>query len=960
VALSAAVALPGDAAVARTDASASAACETETKRLNKFKRGMKSAKRRYFKTHRSRKARARFVKTQRRKLARLKRARVRCLANQPPGGGQPGGGPPGGGGPAPPAEPLATSVIENVVSASAEFEPDEVSVEDEVQYVRTQLELALTPGATVAQLQALLARLNAEIVSSLEGVPVITVRIPDPGSLAALRAIVAGLASAPGLGHADIPTVPVTTELPSIISPSDVSSVRPQLGSKAHAAWNARAALGGRTPPSLMVTDYWGDGPPGPEVAVQETASDFATGTPNQHGYTILGLLAGTFAPGAVADTLADEVTGTWPGGDIPLKAIDGTIGIANTTLDDRILQALQGMSGDVVVSTSLADGCALTGCTQPGIQTDARDWITRVRASGLENRFVHVVAAGNIYPNLQSDTNALLGSHYIAAARMALPGGTANLTNTIVVENTTSSDPSLGPVEPLCMTDTSKEGGQISAVGNDIKSLSGPGQPRDLPLGGTSSAAPQVAGAAAMVWALDGGLSPTAVVNQLIHTARPIAANTDDPRCKNITPAPGLDEYAAVLAVDTGVTQPVRSTIMDVADSNGTLGAPDGAFDEFDVDAIVGELAAGAGATDYGRFDLNGDGRTGGGTARFDLDGVRPVAWDYSGRRDMLGLKVLRDETAVRDVDVLCHEAAGPRYAGDLTARDTFLQQRCLPPVQIAADPGFPGTVQPGVATTLRIAARRPDIGDPVAAQQPGVRLELTATGGTVANATGTTGADGTFSTTATLVSPASQLDVEVVARAGQGGPELDRFTVSATPGTGPISIGDGTAFLVANAEGADDVKEFFDPNFSGSVSAADKDATASGTASSSLQVTSTGMEFSGNATISATDDGGGGDASVYIARLFTVADEMPFKLVVNLAGNGFANGETAGVLQLGREGLPTSVSRTTPGSQTFTGVLEGEYELVAEVDCSPGNAGGTCTGSFSYTLEIGDMIGP
>ena len=60
VALSAAVALPGDVAVGRTDVSASAACDTETKRLNKFKRGMKVAQRRYFKTHRSRKARARL------------------------------------------------------------------------------------------------------------------------------------------------------------------------------------------------------------------------------------------------------------------------------------------------------------------------------------------------------------------------------------------------------------------------------------------------------------------------------------------------------------------------------------------------------------------------------------------------------------------------------------------------------------------------------------------------------------------------------------------------------------------------------------------------------------------------------------------------------------------------------------------------------------------------------------
>ena len=117
----------------------------------------------------------------------------------------------------------------------------------------------------------------------------------------------------------------------------------------------------------------------------------------------------------------------------------------------------VQATPGDVVVSTSLAAGCAPTQCTHAQIQTDALQWITRVRGSGLESRLVHVVAAGNIYPNLPNDTNALLGSHFIAAARMALPGGVPNLTNTIVVENTTSSDPSGGPVRPVCLTDTSK-----------------------------------------------------------------------------------------------------------------------------------------------------------------------------------------------------------------------------------------------------------------------------------------------------------------------------------------------------------------------------------------------------------------------------------------------------------------------------------------------------------------------
>ena len=266
---------------------------------------------------------------------------------------------------------------------------------------------------------------------------------------------------------------------------------------------------------------------------MQETAADFATGNLNSHGYTMLGLLAGTFDPVPGANAAVDQVTGTWPGPDLPLRVVDLRFQIAGSTLEDRLLQMVQALPGDVVVSTSLASGCAPTRCTVAEIQTDALQWITRVRASGLESRFVHVVAAGNIYPSLPTDTAALLGSNFIASAHMALPGGVANLTNTIVVENTTSSDPADGPLRPVCLTATSKRGGDISAVGNDIVSLNAPGVLRTLFEGGTSSAAPQVAGAAAMVWTLDPGLAPPDVVGILRHTAgQSTSMRRSTPRC--------------------------------------------------------------------------------------------------------------------------------------------------------------------------------------------------------------------------------------------------------------------------------------------------------------------------------------------------------------------------------------------------------------------------------------------
>ena len=65
----------------------------------------------------------------------------------------------------------------------------EISLDGAAEIVRTQLELDLAPGASKAAFDALLARIGARVVSSVKGVDLPTVRIPDPGSLAALEAL---------------------------------------------------------------------------------------------------------------------------------------------------------------------------------------------------------------------------------------------------------------------------------------------------------------------------------------------------------------------------------------------------------------------------------------------------------------------------------------------------------------------------------------------------------------------------------------------------------------------------------------------------------------------------------------------------------------------------------------------------------------------------------------------------
>ena len=399
----------------------------------------------------------------------------------------------------------------------------------------------------------------------------------------------------------------------------------------------------------------------------------------------------------------------------------------------------------------------------------------------------------------------------------------------------------------PLCLTATSKRGGHISTVGNDIKSFSAPGVFRDLAAGGTSSAAPQAAGAAAAVWALRPSLTAPQLNGLLQTTARPVTTTSGDPRCTSVQAPPALDAYAAALAADGAITHPARAELLD-ADN-------DGAFDEQDLLVFRDAFIASGGNVDYSRHDLNGDGRTGDGRDRFDLDASSPPEWTFSQRREVLGIEVTYDENDVRDLDILCHEAHALLYQGDTAARDLFAEQFCLPKVELEADPPFPASLNPGQTEQLRIRARNPDLSDPTVSHLPGVHLDFNLVSGTMGATSGTTGIDGAFSTSASL-GPTGGFEVEVTARAGPGGPVLDQLTVTATRGSGPITIMEGETFLVANAELDDEVKENEDPNYSDTVSAAEDDASASASLSTALDQSSEGFTFTGVASITATDE--------------------------------------------------------------------------------------------------------
>jgi hypothetical protein len=125
-----------------------------------------------------------------------------------------------------------------------------------------------------------------------------------------------------------------------------------------------------------------------------------------------------------------------------------------------------------------------------------------------------------------------------------------------------------------------------------------------------------------------------------------------------------------------------------------------DGRFDEADVSAFADHIFVDPPKTDrdWSRYDLNGDGFTGGDTTTaFDLDtagstraGAPQFGTPTQTVHDTSGnpVQLQFDERHVTDADVLCYYAYSPLYtpAASDDQRDKILGNHCQPPVVITA----------------------------------------------------------------------------------------------------------------------------------------------------------------------------------------------------------------------------------------------------------------------------------
>ena len=444
------------------------------------------------------------------------------------------------------------------------------------------------------------------------------------------------------LDGADRSRIPPPDDLPENLAAgsTDLEFIRPQLAIRSGAAWNARAALD--TPPTLLIADYFGDGPPDAALtAVTARPADFSTpaspysaaDSKQSHGYLVAGLAAGAFEPaGAAADSLGDIVAGTWAGPRLPLRVVDIRRGWparrSRTGWCTRSRARPQ-----VVLNTSLGSPCVNNpgGCA--AAEAAAGALVDRAGARGGARGRLPSCDFGREHAQRGSELDRDRAPQRLQRGCTApLPGGVADLTNVLVVENAIASPlETSSPPRAICRNASSKRGGHVSAVGSDVTSLKSADTGATDADGGTSSAAPQVAGVAASMWAIAPGLTPQQAAARLRATARSGAPGSGDARCNAAgVPAPVVDgAYGAVLSAGSGA----MAAVLDTDDAGG--------FDEGDLAAFAETFDDAAGAVDHGPFDLNGDGRTGGGTTdRVDLDPGATPQWGLV-ERSVAGLPI-------------------------------------------------------------------------------------------------------------------------------------------------------------------------------------------------------------------------------------------------------------------------------------------------------------------------------
>ena len=691
--------------------------------------------------------------------------------------------------------------------------------EIEAGVIMTRLDVRLAPSATVGEVNAALGQVGGEIASMARGVLAMTIAVPRQPSIETLKALVETLESAPGIGSVSLAVTSAEDQLPSVNAATIDHQLLP---TRFPAAWNARSlvidpATGQCRQPlvPVLVADKFVS--PAPLVhdigfsflTFSHEIPNFTSSPPGEsldstHGYDVTLMLGAAFNP--------ESKTGANPFSQcLDISAV--LLGSLSAFQEvDRLVQNFP--TGKFILNYSRSWGKVCADAAAPpstgtlvvpceprhfgavipnAIQRADDTLYWKQRTVGRWPDFLVTTSAGNTRDDEPAALYPVLGTaafnSYINAATLADPmlgfaadttlwqspiAGFASLeatstqsfrltndvlalgldqvggANNVVRVGSTTQGAALAD---LVESEFSNSGADVTAVGEEVLT-------HELTaVNGTSFSAPQVAGLASYLWLL----SPTLRAEEASATRRAIIENTRTTALAGAV----IDAYATVLSLDAAIspsasTAPIRLAILDVDD--------DGEFDEDDLTAFrAAYVDPGSGGQvepttpDYGRFDLNGDGFTGGSSRRerFDLDRVGSTRFGPSDHAVVTlpieNQEARFDETALTDLEILCYYAYSAMYDKSPDTRKQLLGDRCVLSIT-------PATATLAAGQTLQFTANSPS----------GAAVTWTATGGTVSGSgLFTAGAvSGTFVVTAT--SAGAVAEATVVIAPGGGSPTL------------------------------------------------------------------------------------------------------------------------------------------------------------------------------------------
>ena len=572
---------------------------------------------------------------------------------------------------------------------------------------RQQIYATIKAGATVGNVNDALNTVAGRLVFIEKNSPVVTIQIPEQGSIAALE----GVANALVNTHAFESVSLVTSVEPNAI-PGDINNVTQlqavtpggpvfhHLAARFGGLWNLRNMAVAPHKVQLIVVDWFGDGA---VAGIAGDASVFKTGVlckdpvtkvPNsvkcQHGYHVLGIMSGSFGG---ADSDVERVTGGASTFALDVHVIDVSGNLQRVNNEGKLVAILfdeyvawrlrsivANQGSKYVMNISAGYPCSNDivngGCKSLSVaQNGGQQWRNRMRniwpllpatvPFNYEVNLVQVTAAGNGGHAAESGS-ASLQSNWNAAV---LLGNEAALKNGLVVENRTAKLVNGIPVIDA-LSASSTVGGNTAAVGTNVFSFIGPTTAGWL--SGTSMASPQVAGLVASMLTVRDTVSPQDVVQKVIN--KRFIADT--------SAVPAIDAYAAMLSMDNGLTDaPVRQAIL-----RASVNSPGPATKQLmtydDVSLFLRAYFPGGYAGPpvpqpaFSRYDLNGDGYDGdvGRRVPFDmqLDGSnQPFVPTKINMYPTQGSPIIKlDEASATDFQILCYYINSPLF--DATYKPT------------------------------------------------------------------------------------------------------------------------------------------------------------------------------------------------------------------------------------------------------------------------------------------------